>query len=400
MVDRREKGLKVLLFNIAEHMGYLNVLLGDCSDALRNLGHNVEVFDLTRYKDSQRKVLKELGTSIDKFHPDFIFLTGADKIILEFLASREIPYGDWIFDDPLLCSLSGFCSSYGLLFVADRVWVERVKVAGVKNVFYLPCAVNPKIYHGVELTKDETEKYSCDVSFVGNSKYSYYKRHYLDELDKRGSSLALTKVLDEAIRVQVENPLLEIPDILEVVQEKYDYSLTFENKTEREFFELGLNFAASSLYRKQIVEELTDFCIRVYGDDGWKEWHNDRIDFRGGITHREELVKLYNACRINIGATLFQLRTALTVRPFQVSACGGFLIDDYRHDLGRLFELGKEMICYRDKKELRELVGYFLKHPEERREIAQRAKARVLKDHTFEQRMEEALRILKESFNL
>lgn len=393
--------MKILLFKVDSCPGgYLNFLLNDCHDVFRGLGHMIEVFDLTRYKDSKEVALRELMALIDRFHPDFAFLTGWDKIILEFLASREIPYGDWVFDDPLLWNLSGFCSPYGYLFIADRVWIERLKIEGINNAFYLPCAVNPRIYREIELTEKDIKKYSCDVSFVGNSKYSYYKRHYLDEL-QRDNSREFQKVLEDSIKAFIENPLLEISDILEIAQEKYHYFINFRSEIEREFFELGLNFAASSLYRKEVVEKLADLRIRIYGDDGWREWSRDgKIDFRGGIIHREELVKLYNACKINIGATLGQLRTAVTVRPFQVSACGGFLIDDYRHDLGRLFDLGKEMVCYRDKKELRELVEYFLKHPEERREIAQRAKARVLKDHTFKQRMEEAVRILREAFNL
>lgn len=391
--------LKILLFKKGGGAGSLDVYrLWDCRDALLSLEHEVTIFNLLKHGNSKGELLKELGALIDEFHPDVVFFTSTDRAVLEFLTSKEIPYGDWLLDDPLFWDLRGFCSLYGYLFAIDRAWISRIKKESLNNVFYLPLGVNPKVYREVELTEEEIRRYSCDVSFVGNAYRCFYERYYLDEI-KKESSLEFKGVLDEALRVQKENPLLEMSDILEVVQEKYHYPFVFKSDIERESFELGLGFAASSLCRKEIVEELA-VGIRVYGDEDWCRWPPGKFEYRGRIVYRKEKVKLYNACKVVIGATLFHLRTALTVRPFQVPACGGFIIDDYRDDLGRHFELGKEMICYRNKKELRELVEYFLKHPKEREEITQRAKAKILKEHTFKQRMEEAVKILRTTFNL
>jgi spore maturation protein CgeB len=395
-----KKRLKILLFRRGRGPGnFEGYLLQDCQDALSSLGHETMVFDLLNY-ENEKGCLEGLGRVVDNFLPDlaFLFISGNEQIS-KYLISKKIPYGDWIFDDPLLYSLKEFVSPYGFLFVADRLWIDRLKMQGVGNSFYLPCGVNPNVYRRIRLSREDEERYRCDVSFVGASKFAYYKRHYLDEIKKRGGSLR--RLLDEVIRLQIENPLLNTSDILIVAKEVYHSHLNFKDEVEKEFFELGLNFAASSLYRKEIVERLSNFGIRVYGDKGWKSLLGPNGGaYYGEIRAREELVKLYNTCKISIGASLFQLRTAITVRPFQVSACGGFLIDDYRQDHAKLFEIGKEMICYRNKEELEELVGYFLKHPRERREIALSAMDRVLKEHTFLQRMEEAIKILSERFNL
>jgi spore maturation protein CgeB len=58
------------------------------------------------------------------------------------------------------------------------------------------------------------------------------------------------------------------------------------------------------------------------------------------------------------------------------------------------------MVCYRDKEELRELSIYFLKHPEERREIAMKAKKRVLEEHTYFHRIRKLIRFVRETFGI
>jgi spore maturation protein CgeB len=80
---------------------------------------------------------------------------------------------------------------------------------------------------------------------------------------------------------------------------------------------------------------------------------------------------------------------------FDVSACGGFVISDWRQDLGRLF--GKEEIAsYTNIDDLREKIKHFLAYPEEREEMARRARKRVLGEHTFLHRMREVTSILEE----
>ena len=82
-------------------------------------------------------------------------------------------------------------------------------------------------------------------------------------------------------------------------------------------------------------------------------------------------------------------------RTFDVPAAGGFLISDEMEGLGDVLEIGKEVVVYHSPQELRELVIYYLDHPDERREIAERARFRVMRDHTFSNRWDQLVQILK-----
>ena len=55
------------------------------------------------------------------------------------------------------------------------------------------------------------------------------------------------------------------------------------------------------------------------------------------------------------------------------------------------FKLNEEVVCYKNVKDLRNLIKYYLKHPDERKEIAEKSRKRVHKDHTYINRMKELL---------
>lgn len=67
----------------------------------------------------------------------------------------------------------------------------------------------------------------------------------------------------------------------------------------------------------------------------------------------------------------------------------------YWHNLQDLFDIGKEVWTYSRKEEALELVGYYLDHPSESKEIAQAVKVRTLSDHMYSRRMQELVPILR-----
>ena len=56
-------------------------------------------------------------------------------------------------------------------------------------------------------------------------------------------------------------------------------------------------------------------------------------------------------------------------RVYDVLACGGFLLTDYNPGLEDEFEIGHDLVVFRNRQELKDQVHYFLSHPEEREEI-------------------------------
>lgn len=60
----------------------------------------------------------------------------------------------------------------------------------------------------------------------------------------------------------------------------------------------------------------------------------------------------------------------LKARPFEVTACGGFLLTNDVPELHEFFRAGSEVVLFRRESDLRRSIEYYLEHDEERRAIA------------------------------
>ena len=86
---------------------------------------------------------------------------------------------------------------------------------------------------------------------------------------------------------------------------------------------------------------------------------------------------------------------ANNMRLFEATGCGALLITDYKDNISDLFEIGREVVCYRDAEECLELVNYYLSNPEEAKQIAARGQERTLREHSYQKRMFQTAEILE-----
>ena len=86
---------------------------------------------------------------------------------------------------------------------------------------------------------------------------------------------------------------------------------------------------------------------------------------------------------------------ANNMRLYEATGCGAMLITDYKDNLGELFKIGKELVCYKNIEELIELIKYYATNDKERKIIAKNGQRRTLTEHTYFNRMKEMLDILK-----
>jgi spore maturation protein CgeB len=85
----------------------------------------------------------------------------------------------------------------------------------------------------------------------------------------------------------------------------------------------------------------------------------------------------------------------VNTRAFELAASAACQLVDAKEELARLFTPGQEAIVYHDLGELRRQLAYHLAHPDEARDIGERARKRALAEHTLRHRIEEMLAILR-----
>jgi spore maturation protein CgeB len=142
------------------------------------------------------------------------------------------------------------------------------------------------------------------------------------------------------------------------------------------------------------ISNLAPYEVQVWGDEGWHQLDAHGVNYRGSAGHLYELTKIYNAATIHVDIGRIYQSDIVTMRVFDVLACGGFLLAEYSEGLEELFKLGQELVCYRDLNDLTSKVEYYLAHPDEAHAIAERGRARVERDHTIAQRLQQMLKAM------
>ena len=98
-----------------------------------------------------------------------------------------------------------------------------------------------------------------------------------------------------------------------------------------------------------------------------------------------------------MNVTMEQGISSLNMRVYDVMACEGFLLSDYKSDFEELFDYENEVVCYKSVKELPGLVQHYLDHEDERRAKAKAARKRVLREHSYKKRAEFIIETLEKS---
>jgi spore maturation protein CgeB len=75
------------------------------------------------------------------------------------------------------------------------------------------------------------------------------------------------------------------------------------------------------------------------------------------------------------------------IRMFEATGMGACLITDWKKDLGDLFDLENEVVSYKSMDECIDKVQWLLKNPSKLQEISLAGQKRVLKDHSYENRV-------------
>lgn len=150
--------------------------------------------------------------------------------------------------------------------------------------------------------------------------------------------------------------------------------------------------------RRLAFRHLLGYGLRIWGT----EWEGDpalapHVQMAGRRLSTEECVAVFNATDVNLNLhssvsarDLVPAGDFVNPRTFELAACGAFQLVDRRELLPGLFA-EDELATFGSMEELKALLDHYLAHPEERRALAERARARVLAEHSYERRMSDLL---------
>lgn len=151
--------------------------------------------------------------------------------------------------------------------------------------------------------------------------------------------------------------------------------------------------------REVLLSTLTNLNIYIWGDIRWQE-SKLREKYQGRWLTASELLKVFANAKIAINERQNKNKkyTMPNYRLFEATASGALVLTDYLKDLDQLFVLEgnkKEMVMYKNKDNLERNINFFLENESERIKIAKRGYKRSIKDHSYDERLKDILKIVK-----
>lgn len=169
---------------------------------------------------------------------------------------------------------------------------------------------------------------------------------------------------------------------------------------ERQRWGSPISFVGAGYHnRRQTFAGLAHLPFKIWGTEWPAAKPFDRlVQESGRRLTPTEYTQIFNSTDINLNLHSSNERDGvdptgdfINPRTFELAAAGAFQLVDERSLLGECFEIGREIVTFSSVRDLKDKLSYYLDRPEERRAIAERARQRALRDHTYEKRLNEML---------
>ena len=387
MIDTGEISSKRAVF----FKGTLYIL--DCATTLFDQGW--DVFEIDQAVLGMQKIQQLL----DILQPDLVFQINFLNKIEQISTNRVIVV--WHID-PIASPIPRVEPSETqnlYIFTHNPEHISTCQELGYTYFEYLPlCAVTHKFFPQ-KLDSDSQKRFSCDVSFVGSLMSENQHRlltalfNTLEKLQREDNE-AWGKIHDWIIKL-ISNPPVGSKN-LHFIEELQKLLRTHKLPDVVNINESDIYVAApveeflAYLWRKQLISALAPIGIHLWGTEEWKTDfpHN----YRGSADHYLDLPKIYIASKINMDISRINQPNIVTMRVFDVLACGGFVLADRNESLLELFKEDWDIVCYDTPGEAVDKINYYLNHESDRMTVAQRGYEKVVKSHTFEHRINHILR--------
>ena len=346
--------------------------------------------------------VEELLAAAVEFKPDFALTVnhfGLDREgrMSELLERLGLPLASWFVDNPhlILSRYEGLNRPGTALFTWDQDNVESLAAQGFGHVHYLPLATDPLRFRPD--AGPVPDAWRAPVSFVGNS-----MRRAVDGcLEQLSGQPELTAEYEALAAGFAESRETSITAFLAArAPEAWARSQALPDLESRLAFESLLTWEATRQYRLDCVRRLLPLEPLVAGDEGWRQALGPEGPWRWhpALDYGRDLPRFYAAARINFNCTSRQMKGAVNQRVFDVPACGGFLLTDAGPQLAGLFEPGLESAVFDRPEDIEDLARRWLADEPGRRALAQRARKRVLAEHTYEHRLRTLVETMRAAF--
>jgi len=361
-----------------------------CMRAAQRLGWEIERAPVLLEGKMPREMVGDLVRRLITFRPDFVFsvnLSGMDEsgLFAGLFADLGIPHVTWFVDDPrtILMGRSCYGSHFAIALTWEAAYQGYLGASGFAGVYVMPLAADVPIFNA-----PPTEDAPLPPSFVGNSMTDFATREWA-WIEKHPHLAAMLQEAFDAGRVTRQR----FGQGIETIFDPAD--LARLDPDEHRHAEMLCFIEGTRRLRYDTVQALAPEGLVACGDEAWQQCTPHCGPY---VNYTQELPRHYRVCSVNLNITSIQMATTVNQRVFDCPAAGGFLLTDAQAALEDLFDVEHEVACYHTVEECRELLRFYREHPAARRTLTEKARKRVLGEHTYTHRLEQIAALVKEHF--
>ncbi|VAX25297.1 hypothetical protein MNBD_NITROSPINAE02-654 [hydrothermal vent metagenome] len=377
-------------------------MMEDSARILESMGHAVYHLPL----DPKREIGYPMERRLGEIGPSLVFTFGFYPKLSQTLGQLAIPYASWVIGAAADTKLKGedFAAST-FIFHSRQKDEKYFKSPGAGNVRHLPVGVAIDRFRPGR----QDEKQAADISFAGES-------HRENEYTKILTHLK-TRLMSKEYDSQEKNEVFKWIRIFGLIFEKQTTDLTrwllpelwsefagggdppgFIGKSRSDIL-TALGQEIEARQRSSVIGALAGMEINVWGDKGWENNIGTGAIYRGDFDNHSAAPLIYSNSKINIIKARLGDQNTFGTRFFEISACRGFILADYReaYESDGAFEIGKDFACYHTPEEAAELARHYLAHPEERKAIARNAYLKTVERHSLKQQWKTIQNTLRKS---
>lgn len=274
-------------------------------------------------------------------------------------------------------------------FVFDKEQQKKYSDMGIENIYYMPLAVNVNRYTKINSRDSKCEKYRTDVSFVGKLYENSYPIIRTGVNDN--TALLLDRIIEMQTNLLPNNVLAQLitDGLVNLINdEMHSNDCDFKDEATKAKIIYAIE---AEITRKERIAIL-NLCGRRYKTDFYS---NSEFDLLEGVTKHgyvnywNEMPWIFAASKINLNPTLKAIHSGVSLRAFDITACGGFMLTNRQPEIEKLFIDGKEVVLYDNIVDFVEKLEYYMNHDEERMKIAEAGRERCFRDHGMDKRLKE-----------
>lgn len=310
----------------------------------------------------------------------------------------HLPYLSLIVDSPVLELYDNVIKNpCNRIFMFDKASYLDFYDKNPNCIFYLPLATNVtrtnKLFNTT--ASELKKKYEADISFIGST---YQEKCAFNQikLPEYESGYAMG-IIEAQLKVYGYNFIEEMLSD-DFVQKFMKYAQNIDVAANEipiyraivaQHF---LSVKVGEQERLRLLKLISEhFDVNMY--TGSNTSSMPLIHNCGYASSLVDMPLIFHKSKINLNITAKSIRSGLSLRIFDVLGCGGFLITNFQSELPDYFEIGKDLVTYESPQDLLDKCSYYLKHEDERIEIANNGYEKVKQFHTWDIRLVQLLQL-------